>query len=74
MWTICWISKEHGNGCDRFKEKEDIINLANTLVREGDVNEKDVFIFPPEAEKLVLPYNELDIPAELSIALQEMES
>lgn len=60
MWTICWTNAEHGDGWDRFEHREDIINLANTLVREGNVSEEDILIFPPEAEVLTIPYNELE--------------
>ena len=60
MWTICWSSKEHGDGWDRFEEREDIVNLANTLVCEGDVCENDILIFPPTADDLTIPYDELE--------------
>jgi len=60
MWTICWSSEEHGDGWDRFETREDIINLANTLVCEGDVCADDIFIFPPEADELTIPYDELE--------------
>ena len=60
MWTICWTSAEHGDGWDRFKTREDIINLANTLVREGEVAETDILIFSPEADNYTIPYNELE--------------
>jgi len=59
MWTICWSSTEKGDGWDRFETREEIINLANTLVREGDVCESDILIFPPEADALTIPYDEL---------------
>ena len=60
MWTICWSSKENGDGWDRFESREDIINLANTLVLEGDVCEDDILIFPPEADDLTIPYDEIE--------------
>jgi hypothetical protein len=46
MWTICWKSKKHGDGWDQFPTRDDILNLANTLVLEGDVDENENFHFP----------------------------
>lgn len=60
MWTICWTSEEKGDGWDRFETREDIINLANTLVREGDACKEDILIFPPEADELTIPYDEIE--------------
>ena len=60
MWTICWSSKEHGDGWDRFEAREDVINLANTLHLEGDVCADDILIFPPEADELTIPYDEIE--------------
>ena len=60
MWTICWTSDKNGDGWDRFETREDVINLANTLVREGDVSEDDILIFPPEADDLAIPYDEIE--------------
>ena len=59
MWTICWTSAED-SGWDRFDGRGDVINLSNTLVREGDVCEDDILIFPPEADGLTIPYSELE--------------
>ena len=60
MWTICWIGAETGDGWDRFESKWDIINIANTLVIEGDVAPCDILIFPPEAEALAVSYDVLE--------------
>ena len=60
MWTICWTSAENGDDWDRFGSREDVVNLANTLYREGDVCEDDMLIFPPEADELAIPYNEIE--------------
>ena len=60
MWTLCWSSTEKGDGWDRFETHEDVINFANALVREGDVCEDDILIYPPEADDLTIPYDELE--------------
>lgn len=60
MWTICWTDSDGHDQCDRFEEREDIINLANTLVREGDISEDAILIFPPAADALTIPYSELE--------------
>jgi|GEM_PF-1932670 len=60
MWTVCWKSKENGDGWDRFTDRDDVINLTNTLVREGGVEESDILIFPPEADILKIPYDNLE--------------
>ena len=60
MWLICWKSTEHGDGWDRFETREDIINLANTLVLEGEVDPCDILILPPEAEGLAIAYDVLE--------------
>lgn len=60
MWTICWKSAEAGGGWDQFESRDDIINLANTLVREGNVREDDILIFPPAAAGLTIPYDEIE--------------
>lgn len=60
MWTICWTSSEHGDGWDRFETREDIINFANTLVREGDICEEDILIFSPEADSYTVAYDDLE--------------
>ena len=60
MWTICWTSYEHGDGWDRFESREDVINFANTLVREGDICEEDILIFSPEADSFTVAYDDLE--------------
>ena len=65
MWTICWENAENdegeiNSGWERFKTREDIINLANTLVREYNVYGNDILIFPPKANKFKIPYNEIE--------------
>lgn len=67
MWTICWKSAETGDGWDQFETRDDIINLANTLVLEGDVREEDILIFPPAAAELTIPYDEIEIDQENDI-------
>lgn len=59
-WTVCWKSEDHGNGWDRFPERDDVINFTNTLVREGDVKESDILIFPPTADSLIIPYGNIE--------------
>lgn len=60
MWTICWASRDFSGGWDRFETREDIINFANTLVREGDICEEDILIFSPEADSYTVAYNDLE--------------
>ena len=60
MWTVCWKDDEQRDKWDRFETREDVINLANTLVREVDVCEDDILIFPPEADDLAIPYDEIE--------------
>ena len=64
-WTICWKNAvnddgETNSGWDEFDTRDDIINLADTLVRECNVDESDIRIFPPEAGKKAVPYDEID--------------
>ena len=65
MWTICWSGAvtddgETIDGWERWNDRDDIINRANILVRECDVCEDDIIIFPPEADELTIPYGELE--------------
>jgi hypothetical protein len=65
MWTLCWRNgvTENGDiigGWEQWADKDDIINRSNTLVRECDVAESDIKIFPPEAGKLAIPYDEIE--------------
>jgi hypothetical protein len=65
MWTICWSGAVNDNGetkdgFERWETKEDVINHANTLVRECGVCEDDILIFPPEADELTISYDELE--------------
>ncbi len=60
MWTICWTGGEEKDGWDRFETREDVINFANTLVREGNVYEADILIFSPEADSYTVPYDSLE--------------
>ena len=65
MWTICWTGAvtddgEIIDGWERWEEYEDIVNRANILVREGDVCSDDILIFPPEADDLTIPYDEIE--------------
>lgn len=60
MWTICWIGREEKDGWDRFETREDVIDFANTLVREGDICEEDILIFSPEADSYTVPYDSLE--------------
>jgi len=71
MWTLCWTGAEIENGWERWETREDIITRTNTLVLECDVCEDDILIFPPQANKLIIPYGEIEdkkenevIPAE----------
>lgn len=59
MWTICWTS-DQGDGWDRFDTREDVINLANTLVREGNAAPCDILIFPPEADEFSISYDVIE--------------
>lgn len=58
MWMICW-SGFHGDGWDRFDSREETIRLANTLVREENIEPCDILIFPPEAEGLATGFDVL---------------
>jgi len=65
MWTICWTGAVNGggktnDGFERWETKEDVIAHANTLARECGVSEEDILIFPPEADALAIPYDELE--------------
>ncbi len=60
MWTICWTGGEEKDGWDRFETREDVINFANTLVREGNVYEADILIFSPEE----MLYDEIELALE----------
>jgi hypothetical protein len=60
MWTVCWKDDEQRDRWDRFEIREDVVNLVNTLVREVDVSEDDILIFPPEADELTIPYDEIE--------------
>ena len=65
MWTLCYTGAENDDGetkdgFERWETHEDVIARANTLVRECDVCEDSIPIFPPEAYELVIPYNELE--------------
>ena len=60
MWTICWDGSG-GHGWDRFESRDDVINLANTLVREGGIDEDNILIFPPKADTLRVPYDSLEM-------------
>ena len=65
MWTICWVNAENDDGettdgWERWEERDDVINRANTLVRECGVCEDSILIFPPEADDLTIPYDELE--------------
>ena len=65
MWTICWTGAvsddgETNDGWERWETRDDVITRANTLVRELDVCEDDILIFPPEAGELAIPYDELE--------------
>ena len=51
-WTVCWKSGDKGDGWNQFPNRDDVVNLINTLVREGNVNESDILIFPPDARKI----------------------
>ena len=50
MWTICWTGAvnddgETNDGWDRWDDYEDVLNHANTLVRELDVgDDKTIYI------------------------------
>ncbi len=60
MWTICWTGGEEKDGWDRFETREDVINFANILMREGGVCETDILIFSPEADSYTVPYDYLE--------------
>jgi hypothetical protein len=65
MWTIAWRNAENedgetSGGWDSFNLREDIVNLANTLVRECNVSEDDIIIFPPKSGKHKIPYDEIE--------------
>ena len=65
MWTICWTGAinddgETNDGWERWETRDDVITRANTLVRELDVCEDDILIFPPEPGELAIPYDELE--------------
>jgi hypothetical protein len=60
MWTICWKDDEQRDRWDRFESRKDVIDLINTLIREVDVCEDDILIFPPEADDLTIPYDEIE--------------
>ncbi len=60
MWTICWASHDFSGGWERFESREDVINFANTLVREADICEEDILIFSPEADSFTIPYDEIE--------------
>ena len=65
MWTICWTGAENDDGettdgWERWEERGDVINRANTLVRECGVCEDSILIFSPEADSLTIPYDELE--------------
>jgi hypothetical protein len=65
MWTICWTGAvnddgETKDGWERWDDLDDVINHANTLVRELDVCEDSILIFPPAADELTIPYGEIE--------------
>jgi len=65
MWTLCYSGAENDagetmDGWERWETRDDVINRANTLVRECNVCEDDILIFPPEADELTIPYDELE--------------
>ena len=65
MWTICWTGAvndegEVRDGCERWETRGDVIARADTLVRECGVCEENLFIFPPEADGLKIPYGEFE--------------
>ena len=65
MWTLCYSGAKNDegetmDGWERWDDREDVINRVNTLVCECDVCGDDILIFPPEADELTIPYNELE--------------
>ena len=65
MWTLCYSGAKNDEGetkegWERWDNREDVINRANTLVLENDVCEDDILIFPPEADSLIIPYDEVE--------------
>jgi hypothetical protein len=65
MWTICWnnAGNEEGEingGWEKWATRDDVIARANTLVRECDVCESDILIFPPKSDKFTIPYDSLE--------------
>jgi hypothetical protein len=65
MWTICYNCAKNDDGetkdgWERWETREDVITRVNTLVLECDVCEDDILIFPPEANDLTIPYDEIE--------------
>jgi len=59
MWTVCWKDEEQCDRWDRFGTREDVADLVRTLLNKVDVCEDDILVFPPEADDLTIPCDEI---------------